>query len=65
MENICSKNCMYQWICSYCKNTFCDDTLVPYIIDNNSGYLNSFYLCNECKKKYSTNNITKEDIYKK
>lgn len=31
--NFSCNNCMCEWICSWCKNTYCDDVLCPYVLE--------------------------------
>ena len=39
MDFRCNKNCMLQWICSWCNNFYCDDTCCPYRLKGKPKYL--------------------------
>ena len=38
MDFSCSKDCITQWVCSWCKNYYCDDTCVPYRLEGKPKY---------------------------
>lgn len=60
--------CNNEWICSWCKNTHCDDVQSPYKLEGKpmpSKNIDEipkqtiFCLCQECKEKYIEKNIRK------
>ena len=40
--NYACNECMYSWICSWCKNTYCDDTCSPYILEGKVAFIKIF-----------------------
>ncbi len=66
-----SDNCMCEWICNWCKNTYCDDICLPNIFKgkpeqnnvkkelSNNQIMTKFFLCKDCLNKYTEHNVCK------
>lgn len=75
MDFSCDKSCMTQWICSWCRNNYCDDTCCPYRLEGKPKYWSEKNVCeiywkmltdkkkNKLRKKYSTEPPTMTEFF--
>ena len=55
------KNCFHIWVCSWCKNRWCDDTGMPFFFEGKPEYWNNYdYIKSEDFLAYSKKRQKKE-----